>query len=87
MKFANIENEKLDIKYKTIDTNINQFIKVYHIFDKLQYKGKNLIFISANNIENSLVAERERIISFLIAIISCPPQISPSFQLRYNHTK
>ena len=22
----------------TIDTNINQFIKVYHIFDRLQYK-------------------------------------------------
>ena len=22
----------------TIDTNINQFIKVYHILDKIQYK-------------------------------------------------
>ena len=24
----------------TIDTNINQFIKVYHIFNKLQYRNK-----------------------------------------------
>ena len=23
----------------TIDTNINQFIKVYHILDKIQYKN------------------------------------------------
>lgn len=26
----------------TIDTNIDQFTKVYHIFDKLQYKLKKL---------------------------------------------
>ena len=25
-------------KAKTIDTNTNQFIKVYHILDKMQYK-------------------------------------------------
>lgn len=27
----------------TIDTNINQFIKVYHIFDKLQYYYKEWV--------------------------------------------
>ena len=28
----------------TIDTNINQFIKVYHIFDKLQYNYNKIYY-------------------------------------------
>jgi len=49
----------------TIDTNINQFIKVYHIFYKIQYQYKKIYKIYKNNKKPRFKSEEEQVCSFL----------------------